>query len=395
MGIFKTKTLSEMIDVIKQEFSDENYIEAICTAHAIDLISRTIATTELQVFRYNKQNKKIEEKRDNVYYRLNIKPNVNENGTNLKNKLVKELLTKGKALIVFEKKRNLDVNYMYLAKTYDCSNNVIDGKIFKNVCIEDEEGNSYTFNRDFKIEKGECLYFTYNNNKIEKSINEFNKKTGKLLNIVDKAYKTSNINKWRLKNPGGQPTMIDAETGEEISYKEYKEKILEGLLDDEESVILLSEVFDLFLLNEKNNKDLSDHEKEVKEIGDKIAMIFDIPLDVFYGTKTEKSNGNNDFITFACNPIMKTIEDTYNAGLIEEKDFINGEQIKFNRFCMQHLDITSLGTSLDKLTSIGFSFNQICRMLNLPEIDEDWANEHHITKNYADTKGGAKEENGE
>ena len=88
---------------------------------------------------------------------------------------------------------------------------------------------------------------------------------------------------------------------------------------------------------------------------------------------------------------MKTIEDTYNGGLIDEEDFINGEQIRFNRFCMQHLDITSLGTSLDKLTSIGFSFNQLCRMINIPEVDEDWANEHHITKNYADVKGGAKE----
>lgn len=126
MGIFKTKTLSEMIDVIKEEFSDDNYIEAICVAHAIDLISRTIAATELQVYRYDSKNKKTEEKKDNVYYRLNIKPNINENGTNLKNKLVKQLLTKGKALIVFEKKRNLSVHYMFLAKTYDSSNNVID-----------------------------------------------------------------------------------------------------------------------------------------------------------------------------------------------------------------------------------------------------------------------------
>lgn len=392
MNIFKTRTVEEMIDVIKKEFSDENYIEAMCTAHAIDLISRTIAATELQVYRYNSQNKKTEEKKDNVYYRLNIKPNVNENGTNLKNKLVKELLTKGRALIVFDKKRNLKVDYMFLAKTYDCTNNVIDGKIFKNVYIEDEEGNSYDFKREFKIEKGECLYFTYKNDKVRNAIEKFNKTSGKLLNIIDKAYKTANVNKWRLKNPGGQPTMIDAETGKQISYEDYKKKITGGLFSDEESILLLSEIFDLYLLNKDNSKDLSDHEKEVKEIGDKTAMLFDIPLDVFYGTKTEKSNGNNDFITFACNPIMKSIEDTYNGGLIDEKDFINGEQIRFNRFCMQHLDITSLGTSLDKLTSIGFSFNQLCRILNLPEVDEDWANEHHVTKNYANVKGGAKED---
>lgn len=392
MNLFKTKTLSEMIDVIKKEFTTENYIEAICVAHAIDLISRMIAATELQVYRYDSKKEKTEEKKDNVYYRLNIKPNVNENGTNLKNKLVKTLITEGKALIVFEKKRNLSVHYMFLAKSYDSSNNVIDGKIFKNVCVEDEEGNSHTFKRDFKIEKGECLYFTYKNDNIKTSLEKFKNVSKKLLETTDKAYKTANINKWRLKNPGGQPTMIDAETKQEITYEKYKEKITDGLLSEEDSVLLLSEIFDLYLLNKDKSKDLSDHEKIVKEIGDKIAMTFDIPLDVYYGTKTEKSTGNNDFITFACNPIMKTIEDTYNGGLIEEEDFIKGEQIRFNRFCMQYIDITSLGTSLDKLTSIGFSFNQICKMLNLPEINEDWANEHHVTKNYADVKGGVKED---
>ncbi len=392
MNLFKTKTLSDMIDVIKKEFTTENYIEAICVAHAIDLISRTIAATELQVYRYDNKKQKTEEKKDNVYYRLNIKPNVNENGTNLKNKLVKTLITEGKALIVFEKKRNLSVDYMFLAKSYDSSNNVIDGKVFKNVCIEDEEGNTHTFKREFKIDKGECLYFTYKNEKIKSSLEKFKNVSEKLLETTDKAYKTANVNKWRLKNPGGQPTMLDAETKKEITYEKYKEKITDGLFSEEDSVLLLSEIFDLYLLNKDKSKDLSDHEKMVKEIGDKTAMTFDIPLDVYYGTKTEKSKGNNDFITFACNTIMKTIEDTYNGGLIEENDFINGEQIRFNRFCMQHLDITSLGTSLDKLTSIGFSFNQLCRILNLPEVDEDWANEHHVTKNYADVKGGAKED---
>lgn len=392
MGIFKTKTLNEWIDVIKNELTDENYIEAMCTAHAIDIISRTIASTELQVYRYDSKNKKTEEKRDKVYYRLNVKPNVNENGTNLKNKLVQQLLMQGKALIIFEKKRNLPVHYMFLAKTYECNDNVIDGKIFKNVVVEDEEGNIHQFTREFKLEKGDCLYFTYKNEKTRLALEKFKTTSAKLLKVVDRAYKTANVNKWRLKNPGGQPTMIDMETGKETTYAKYKEKITEGLFDEEESVLLLSQVFDLFLLNKDKTKDLSDHEKQVKEIGDKIAMLFDIPLDVFYGTKTEKSNGNNDLITFACNPVMKSIEDTYNGGLIDEEDFINGEQIRFNRFCMQHLDITSLGTSLDKLTSIGFSFNQLCRILNLPEVDEDWANEHHVTKNYADVKGGAKED---
>lgn len=393
MGLFdkKESNSTSWVDVLKKTFENENYIEAICTAHAIDLISRTIATTELQVFRYDKEKKKVIQKKDEVYYRLNIKPNLNTNGTNLKNKLVKELLTKGKALIIFEKKRNLSVNYMYLAKEYDCDDSIMYGKTFNNVTIEDEEGNSYSLKKTFQLDKGDCLYFTYENNNLRNSINTFKEKSKKILNIVDKAYKSSNVNKWRLKIPTGQPAMIDPETKKEVSYDVYKNKITEGLFDEEESVLMLSQLFELYLLNSDKIRDLSDHKDIVKEIGDKTSMLWNIPQDVFYGTKTEKSNGNNDFITFSCNPIMKTIEDTFNGGLIEEKDFLKGEEVLFNRFSMQHIDITTLGTSLDKLTSIGFSFNQLCKILNLPEVDEDWANEHHITKNYASVKGGVND----
>ena len=389
MNLFK-KILPEehWVDVIKKVFDNENYIEAICKAHAIDIISRTIASTELQVHRYNSKNKRIEEKKDEVYYRLNVKPNPNENGTNLKNKLVKKLLTQGKALIIFTKKRNLSVDYMYLADTYDSNNEILKGKTFTNVNIKDEEGNSKELKDDFSVDKGQCIYFVYENKYLNTSLVKYSNVAKKILKISENAYKSANVNKWRLKNQGAQPTLRDAETGKEISYKDYIEKITEGLLDEDESILLLSEVFDLFLLNKDKNKDLTDRTAIVKEIGDKQAMAYNIPLDVFYGTKTEKSNGNNDLITFGCEPCMKTIEDTINGGLIEEKDYLKGERVTFNRFCMQHLDITTLGTSLDKLTAIGFSFNQICRMLNLPEVDEDWANEHHVTKNYADVKGG-------
>jgi len=186
--------------------------------------------------------------------------------------------------------------------------------------------------------------------------------------------------------------MIDYKTKKEISYDEYVKKITDGLKDNEEAIILLSEIFDLNLLNKDLEGNIEDHSKISEETIERIAMTFNIPVDMFKGTKTDKSTSNNDFITYACNPIMRTIEDTLNINLVKEDDYIKGSKIQFNRFCMQHIDITSLGTSLDKLTSIGFSFNQICDLLGLPTVEEDWANEHHITKNYATTEDSNRKE---
>ena len=317
------------------------------------------------------------EKKDEVYYRLNIQPNPNENGTNFRKKLVTKLLLEGKALSVFQKKYGEKVDFQYLAKSYETNSKILEAKEFKNVVLEDDEKNSFEFIRSFKLKDGECIYFTLFNNDILSATQKYKEKISELIDVAEKSYKSSNINKWRLKKPGGQPKIIDAETGKEIDYTEYKKKITDGLLSDEESIVLLSEAFELTLLNEKKTKDTSDLLKLFDECGNKVAMIFNIAL---------------DFITFSCNPIMKCIEDAYNGALILEKDFLKGEHFQFNRFMMQHIDITTLGTSLDKLTSIGFSFNQICVLLGLHEIDEDWANEHHITKNYADVKGGVEED---
>lgn len=394
MGIFNKKSEVSWVDVLKSSFNNDECITAMCEAHAIDLISRTIAATELQVQRCDKKTGKVQIKKDNVYYRLNVKPNINENGTDFKNRLVKKLLTKGKALIILEKSAKTSTHFMFIAQDdYDCDSEIIKGKTFKNVSIADEENNQKELKgKTYKSGNGECIYITYENKEAKTGLDSFKTKAEKILQIAEKAYKSANVNKWRLTNSGAQPSMIDSETGEEISYEEYSKKITNGLLDEEESIVLLSKIFDLYLLNKDKSKDLSDREKAIKDIGDKVAMMYDIPLDVFYGSKTEKSNGNNDFITFSCNPIMKTIEDSLTGELIGETDFVKGERILFNRFCMQHIDITTLGTSFDKLRSNGFSFNQICAMINMPEIDEPWANEHYITKNYADVKGGAKED---
>jgi len=379
-----------LFDIITQKQKDELYIEALAIAHAVDLIARMVSKTELRVYKYNKEKKKVEEKIEEIYYRLNIKPNPNQTGTAFLYKLTCTLLKEQKVLIILNEINNKKIPYMYVAKSYNTDNTLLRNKTFKNVTIEDMEGNTFTFiNKLFNL--GNSIYITLENENIMRTLRNFNEKYKQLLKTAYKSYKKSNINKWRLKPPGGQPTMLDPITKKPISYEEYKQMITEGLLTDEESIVMLSEQFDLNLLNENTNKNTSeDFIKLDKGICDKIASAFSIPLDVFYGNKTEKSTGTNDFITMAVEPIFENIEDGLNDGLIGEEDFIKGERIAFYKFVMRHIDIVDSASNLDKLKGIGYSHNDINRMLKLPTIDEPWANEHYITKNYGNVKGGVE-----
>ena len=364
-----------------------NYMYTLAEAHAIDLIAKTIAKCEIQTFEKTKEGK-IQENRGNSYWTLNLQPNYNENGTKFLYKLVTKLLTDKTALVIINETPKTKL--LYIADTYTANGKILSQKKFSNITISDDEGNSLLLEKDYDGDNS--IYYSLTNNGLNTASENFKVNSGKILKAAQKAFIKSNTPKWRLKNPGGQPTMMDAETKQPISYEKYKEKITEGLFSEEEAVVMLSELFDLINLNEKNSKNLSDYESSTKKISDAVAQKWNIPLDIFYGSKTEKSTGTSDFITFAVDPYFELLEDGLNIGLVGKENFLKGEYVMFNRLAIQHRDIFDSANGIDKLTGDGFSRNEINKFLRLPRINEDWADEHNITKNYAKVKGGAEDE---
>lgn len=373
-----------VFDVIFGKGNTENYIYTLAEAHAIDLIARTIAKCEIQTFEM--KDKKIQESRGDLYWTLNIQPNYIETGTKFIYKLVTKLLTEKTALILINKIPK--TNLLYVADSYNCNNKILTGKTFHNITIEDDEGNSININKTYTTEN--TIYYSLKNSKLRTASESFKKNTAKLLKASQKSFVNTNTSKWRLKTPGQQPKMIDVETKKPISYEDYKDKITEGLTSDEEAIVMLSELFDLENLNQNNSKNLTDFENVFKKIGDTVAQKWNIPLDIFYGSKTEKSTGTDDFITMCVDLYFELLEDGFNASLVGKKDYLNGEYVKFNRLNINHKDLIDKASGWDKLISNGFSFNQLCKFLGLPTINEDWADEHYITKNYANVKGGAE-----
>lgn len=371
-----------ILDVLFGEDDFQNYIYTLAEAHAIDLIAKTIAKCEIQTFEL--KDKKIQETKQDLYWTLNLQPNLNENGTIFIYKLVTKLLTSKTALVIIN--RTSKTNLLYIADEYQATNDILHGKVFSNIQISDNEGNTLKLNKTYN--SNNSIYYSLKNTKLETASENFKTNISKILKAIQKSFIRSNIAKWRLKNPGVQPTMIDVETKKPISYEDYKAKITDGLLNEEEAIIMLSEMFDLVNLNKDDKKDLTDFEKLFIRIGSTVAQNWNIPLDVFFGNRTEKSTGNSDFITFCVDLYFEVIEDGLNVSLVGKEDFLKGEYVKFDRTNIVHKDVLDCGTGIDKLTANRFSRNEINKLLKLPIIDEAWANEHALTKNYENTKGG-------
>lgn len=375
-----------LIDVIFGSSDAKNYIYTLAEAHAIDLIAKTISKCEIQTF--EKKDGKIKENKGDLYWTLNLQPNYNEYGTKFIYKLATKLLINKKALIVINETPKS--NLLYVADDFVPNNKILDGKTFSNVTISDDEDNSITLTKTYNIDNS--IYFSIKNNELATASELFKNNTSKILKSAQSSFEKANTPKWRLKFPGGQPTLMDLETKKEMDYSKYKQKITEGLMSEEEAVVLLSEAFDLVNLNKDNNKSLTDFTNIIKQIGDSVAQKWNIPLDIFYGSKTEKSTGTNDFITFAVDPYFELLEDGLNVSLVGKKSYLKGEYVMFNRTNITHRDVLDSGTGIDKLTANRFSRNEINKFLRLPHIDEDWADEHNLTKNYGNVKGGAEED---
>lgn len=376
-----------VIDALFGKNDFENYIYTLAEAHAIDLIAKTICKCEIQTFEL--KDKKIKETKSDLYWTLNLQPNFNENGTRFIYKLITKLLTNGTALIIINKKEK--TNLLYVADSYDASNEILYGKTFRNISISDDEGNSLSINKTYN--QNNSIYYSLVNTELSKTSENFKNNISKILKATQRGFIRANTDRWQIKFPGEQPTMLDPATNKPISYEKYKEKLVEGLLNEDDAIILLSHMFELMNLNKDNKKDLSDIETIFIRIGSTIAQKWNIPLDVFFGNKTEKSTGTNDFITFAVDPYFEIIEDGFNISLVGKKDFLKGEYVQFNRANITHKDVLDCATGIDKLTANRFSRNEINKLLKLPRIDEEWADKHSITKNYGEVKGGA-EENG-
>lgn len=376
-----------IFDVFSEKDNISNYIYTLAEAHAIDLIAKTIAKCEIQTFELVGKN--VQESKKDLYWTLNLQPNYNEYGTSFIYKLVTKLLINKTALVIINKTAR--TNLLYIAEEYNASDDILYEKTFKDISVLDDEENLLQIRKTYN--QNNAIYYSLKNKEMISAGESFKTNTEKILKAIQKSFIKANTSKWRLTNPGPQARLRDIETNMDIDYKDYKNKITEGLISDDEAVVLLSQSFNLENLNKDNNKNLSDFDTLIVKIGTAVAQKWNIPTDVFFGNKTEKSNGTNDFITFAVDPYFELLEDGFNVSLVGKESYLKGEYVKFNRANINYKDLMDKTSGWDKLISNGFSFNQLCKLLGLPPIQEDWANKHYITKNYANVEGGA-EENG-
>ena len=255
--------------------------------------------------------------------------------------------------------------------------------------------NNLVLRIDEVFKSNEVIHLKLSRKSIKECLDSYYNDLGELISIASNHYISNNVEKWLLGIPTGQQPLRDPKTGKEITYEKYKEKVVGSLFSKKDSVTMLSKNFSLELLSNDKNVSSEDFKNLKKEWEESVADSFLIPRDIYFGNKSEKSSSDNDFLSYAIKPYLKLLEDGLNSIIIKKDKYLKQEKIKANIYSIKVHDIIENANSLDKLYSNGFSHNNILDLLELEPLDEEWADEHRITKNYSDDvseKGGDKNE---
>jgi len=247
----------------------------------------------------------------------------------------------------------------------------------------------YKLNKIFTAD--DAILIQQNNSEVAKLMSTYYQNMQSMISYALNDYKQKNGMKLIAKMPGKFKVKKDGEDVE-VEAQTYLNTVLKGLFENDNVGIPVDKSIELSVLGEKiPNKDSSDFRNLIRHVYEDVAMAFHIPRDIFFGTKTEKSTSVSDFLTFAVDNPIQVIEDALNAKIITKEAYMKGERVVIDKLRMQHFDIIDSANAMDKYFAIGFSHNEIRRWISMPKIDESWANEHHITKNYTEsTKGGEK-----
>ena len=363
----KKKELIPIMEILTADI-EQVQIQKLAIEKAVSMIAKAIAKSEIQII--NSSGTVI----DNVYYKLNVRPNKNETGTDFWMRAIYKLLTEGECLIY----RSLS-NDFYIVDNYTADNSVVMPRMYSNITITSagEKMNLYA-----RVSADDMIHLIYRNQKIRLYLSRVLKKYDETLSVFCKMIKTANIPKFKIEMDAQMPLIQDAESGKELSQEEYKKR-LKALLESDELTLIQESTgltLDFFKIDSALKPDDIDKMRtmEYKDA----AMAFDIPELVYFGNITEKSDATNEFITYAVGPIAEVINDSFNAKLVGMKEYINGERCEVNLSHYKHVDIIDSASNLDKLRSIGFSLDEIRGMVGYAALNTEFSQKRALTKNY-------------
>ena len=331
---------------------------------ATNLIANAVSKCEFKTYESNKEVKQ------SNYYRWNVKPNRNQNSSAFIHKMIAQLCRKNECLIIENRED------MLVADSFIRTPHALYDDEFSQVLVED-----YTFPQTFK--QREVIYLTLSEFNIQKVIAGLYTGYSKLIAYSMTSYQRSRGTKAKF----NYKTLPVKGTREEELFNSLINEKIKKFLEADNAAIPLGEGQDLEPLGSSKTYS-AEGTRDIRAMIDDVfaftARAFGIPPALMSGDVQGVKDALDQFLTFCIDPLADMLQEEINRKTYTKEQFLRGDYVQIDTKQIKHIDIFYASTSIDKLISSGvFCVNDILKMLGLPIIDEDWAWEHVLTKNYS------------
>lgn len=330
---------------------------------AVNLIGNAVSKCEIKTFVEGEEVKGAE------YYLWNIQPNQNQNSSAFLHKLIAQLYSKNECLVI-EHSGQLLVADSFQQEPYALYENTYSG-----VMVGD-----FTFAKTFL--ESDVLYFKLSEKDMRQVTAAMYASYSKLIAYFFNAYQKSRGQKAIF----GYETLPISGTDERKAFDALISEKMKTFMEGDRAVLPLGRGQSLTEFGGSKTysaESTRDVRAMIDDIADFTAKAFGIHPALMRGDVQSVNDALDYTLTFCIDPLCDMIQEEIIRKRIGPTAYARGTRIQIDTKAIKHVDLLSVSTNIDKLISSGaFCINDIRELVGEPKIEEDWAYEHFITRNY-------------
>lgn len=376
MGLWESiKNRINKVELIGYEYPIDDhtkrvYLKQTSIDKVVNYVARTMSTAKFII--------KTPDGKGNDFthdweYKLNVRPNRNQNATEFWQKVFYKLLFDNEVLIIMS-----DDDQVLIADSFvkDDSISLYDYR-FTDVVV-----GKYPYKRPFI--RSEVLYLKYGNEQLSKMIDGLFEDYADLFNsLLKSVWRNGQIRGSVSINKTG--TFADAKERTE-QVQSYLNNMFKIFDTKETAYVMTPNGMDIEEFSNKGNSSnipFSDLNSARYAMTAEVAELVGIPSNLVFGDKLELDQNKKLYKENVVNPLIKMLTDEMNGLMISQSDYQKGLRLTISNVLTT--DVFELSTQIDKLVASGvFSPNDILEELGRDKVDDPMMDKHYITKNYTE-----------
>lgn len=372
--IFKRNSeLGFMFDVeMIPEISTRVHMKRLAIDTCASFLGRTISQSEFRI----KKGEKF--KKNELYYRLNVRPNKNMTASTFWETVVKKLIYDNECLII-----QADDDDLLIADNFEHNSYAVLEDTFSKVKIKE-----YEFKRSFR--QSEVFHLRYANDKLSPLIDSLFADYGDLFGRILNSQKRKN----QIRGTVDMDMLAAKSKEHQAKLQEFIDNMYKAIGDKDVAIIPQQPGFKY---NETSGgggggQSVDEINKVTNGFLTQVAMALGIPISLISGDMADVEKQTKNYMMFTVNPFLKKIRDEGNYKFLSKEEYLNGDRIEIK--AISYNSLFEIADKVDKLVSSGaFTGNEIRQEAGYEPSEDENLDKHWITKNYTEMATGEGGEN--